>query len=70
VHHINDPGDKYKTLIGKPEKAPSETRKWKEKIKTVVKVTMGRLIVLRWLLRSSSWLVFGCRLKKNVVPSS
>jgi hypothetical protein len=67
VHHTNDTDDKYKTLPGKPEKAISETSE--EKIKTDFKVTMSRLIGLRWLLtRSSSWLVYGCRLKKKYIP--
>jgi len=32
VHHINNTGDKYKTLLGKPEKAISETSEYKIKI--------------------------------------
>jgi hypothetical protein len=69
---MNDTGDKYKTLLGNPEKATSKTRKWESKIKTNFKVTMILLIGLRWLLTRSttSWLVYGCRLNKNSVPWS
>jgi hypothetical protein len=51
----------------KTENAISETSK--DKIKTDVQVTMSRLIRLGWLLKGpTSWLVYGCRLKKNSIP--
>ena len=64
MHHINDTGDKYKTLLEKTENAISEISE--AKIKTGVTVTMTWLIGLRWLLkRPSSWLIYGCRPKEK-----